>query len=118
VEAVVDKDAVSALIAERLDADLLVIATDVPGVFEGWGGPAAHLLRLVDLVDLDVSTLQSGSMRPKVEAAARFARGGGRAVIGSLSELAGLVAGTAGTQVVDSSVRAQTLAGGAVGRIG
>lgn len=116
VEAVVDKDAASALIAEGLGADLLVVATDVPGVFEGWGGPAAHLLRLVDLVDLDVTTLQSGSMRPKVEAAARFARSGGRAVVGSLSELAGLVAGTAGTQVVDSSVRAEPLAGRATGR--
>jgi carbamate kinase len=53
VEAVVDKDAVSALIAEQLGADLLVIATDVAGVFEGWGGPEAHLLRLVDIVDLE-----------------------------------------------------------------
>jgi hypothetical protein len=42
-------------------------------------------------------------MRPKVEAAARFARTGGRAVIGALSELPDLVAGTAGTRVVDSS---------------
>jgi carbamate kinase len=111
VEAVVDKDAVSALIAEQLDADLLVIATDVPGVFEGWGGPDAHLLRLLDPVDLDVSSLASGSMRPKVEAAARFTRTGGRAVIGSLSELSALVAGTAGTQVVDSSARPSALVG-------
>ena len=44
VEAVVDQDAVSALIAEQLGADLLVIATDVPGVYEGWGTPHAHLL--------------------------------------------------------------------------
>jgi carbamate kinase len=103
VEAVVDNDAVSAIIAEQLGADLLVIATDVAGVHEGWGGPYSHLLHLVDVVDLDVSTLPSGSMRPKVEAAARFARSGGRSVIGSLSELRGLVTGAAGTQVVDSS---------------
>ncbi len=103
VEAVVDKDAVSALIAERLDADLLVIATDVEGVYEGWGTPDAHLLRLVDVADLDLDALPAGSMRPKVEAAARFARDGGRAVIGSLSQLPQLVAGTAGTQVVDAS---------------
>lgn len=115
VEAVVDKDAVSALIAEQLGADLLVIATDVPGVFEGWGGPAAHLLHLVDVVDLDLGTLASGSMRPKVEAAAQFARSGGRAVIGSLAELAGLVAGTAGTQVVDTSASVRTLAGSTAG---
>jgi carbamate kinase len=109
VEAVVDKDAVSALIAEKLGADLLVIATDVRGVFEGWGGPNPHLLGLLDVVDLDTRTLQSRSMRPKVEAAARFSRGGGRAVIGSLSELAALVTGAAGTQVVDSSVPALPL---------
>ncbi|HCB06714.1 MAG TPA: carbamate kinase [Nocardioides sp.] len=102
VEAVVDKDAVSALIAEELDADLLVIATDVPHVYEGWGTADAHPLRLLDVVDLDPTTLQSGSMRPKVEAAARFARSGGRAMIGALSDLQDLVAGTAGTQVVDS----------------
>jgi carbamate kinase len=103
VEAVVDKDAVSALIAERLDADLLVIATDVDGVYEGWGTADSHLLHLVDLVDLDLSTLAAGSMRPKVEAAAQFARTGGRAVIGSLARVSDIVAGRAGTQVVNSS---------------
>ena len=102
VEAVVDKDAVSALLAEQLHADLLVIATDVTGVHEGWGTPDSRQLHLLDLVDLDVTTLQAGSMRPKVEAAARFARTGGRAVIGSLAELRDLVDGRAGTQVVDS----------------
>jgi carbamate kinase len=109
VEAVVDKDAVSALIAEKLDAELLVIATDVDGVYEGWGTPSSHRLALIDVVDLDPSTLQAGSMRPKVEAAARFAATGGRAVIGSLAELRHLVDGTAGTQVVDTSA-AQLLA--------
>ena len=103
VEAVVDKDAVSALIAEQLGADLLVIATDVAGVHEGWGTPQSHLLHLLDVVDLDLSRIQAGSMRPKVEAAARFARTGGRAVIGSIAELHDLVGGRAGTQVVDSS---------------
>jgi len=105
VEAVVDKDAVSALIAELLRADLLVIATDVTGVHEGWGSPHSRQLRLLDLVDLDVTALQAGSMRPKVEAAARFARTGGRAVIGSLAELHSLVDGRAGTEVVDSGWR-------------
>ena len=103
VEAVVDKDAVSALIAEKLDADLLVIATDVDGVYEGWGTPSAHRLALLDIVDLDPATLPAGSMRPKVEAAARFAATGGRAVIGSLGQLRGLVAGTAGTRVVHTA---------------
>jgi carbamate kinase len=102
VEAVIDKDAVSALIAERLGADLLVIATDVDGVYEGWGSAHPHLLGLLDVVDLDPSTLPEGSIRPKVEAAARFARTGGRAVIGSLGRFQDLVEGHAGTRVVDS----------------
>jgi len=107
---VVDKDAVSALIADELGADLLVIATDVPAVFEGWGTPYAHPLRLIDLVDLDLSALPAESMRPKVQAAARFARSGGRAVIGSLSELRRLVDGTAGTRVMDSTARSPLVA--------
>jgi carbamate kinase len=88
----------------------------VTGVHEGWGTPRSPLLRLLDVVDLDVSTLDAGSMRPKVEAAARFARTGGRAVIGSLAELPDLVTGYAGTQVVDSRVPGGTarLAGRAV----
>jgi len=115
VEAVVDKDAVSALIAEQLEADLLVIATDVPGVHEGWGTPHPHLLHLLDVVDLDVGDLAAGSMRPKVEAAARFARTGGRAVIGSLADLQDLVDGTAGTRVLDSGTPAGATLSGAVG---
>ena len=105
VEAVVDKDAASVLVAEGLGADLLVIATDVEGVYEGWGTPYPHLLGLLDVVDFDVTSLHAGSMRPKAEAAARFARSGGRAVIGSLSHLPDLVAGRSGTQVVDSGAR-------------
>jgi len=62
------------------------------------------VLRLIDLVDLDVTSLPAGSMRPKVEAAARFAGAGGRAVIGSLEALKDLVNGAAGTEVVDSTV--------------
>jgi carbamate kinase len=117
VEAVVDNDAVSALIAQHLRADLLVVATDVPHVYEGWGTADAHPLRLVDVLDLDPASLSAGSMRPKVEAAARFARTGGRAVIGALSELPDLVAGTAGTRVVDSSCGVGA-AGASSGRAG
>jgi carbamate kinase len=99
----VDEDAASALVAQRIGADLLVIATDVAGVYEGWGTPAAHCLHLVDIIDLDPASLQAASVRPKVEAAGRFARAGGRSVIGALADLPDLVAGRAGTRVVDSS---------------
>jgi carbamate kinase len=100
VEAVIDKDLASALLAEQLDADLLVIATDVDGVYTDWGTPEATRLDEVtpeELVDLD---LPAGSMGPKVQAACGFARTtGNAAVIGSLVDIAKIVEGTAGTRV-------------------
>jgi carbamate kinase len=100
VEAVVDKDATSAMLAEELDADLLVIATDVDGVYVDWGTPQQRRLEHATPDELDGLGLAEGSMGPKVEAAARFVRASGRrAVIGSLDDLAALVGGTAGTIV-------------------
>ena len=100
VEAVVDKDATSAMLAEQLDADLLVIATDVDAVYLGWGTPEQERLDRATPEELDRLGLDEGSMGPKVRAAARFVRATGkRAVIGSLDELAELVCGTAGTIV-------------------
>jgi len=100
VEAVVDKDATSAMLAEQLDADLLVIATDVDAVYLAWGTPEQERLDRATPEELDRLGLDEGSMGPKVRAAARFVRATGkRAVIGSLDELAELVCGTAGTIV-------------------
>jgi carbamate kinase len=100
VEAVVDKDATSAMLAEELDADLLVIATDVDGVYVDWATPASRRLDRTTPDELEGLGLAEGSMGPKVEAASRFVRNTGkRAVIGSLEDLASLVAGTAGTIV-------------------
>ncbi|MEI2714352.1 MAG: carbamate kinase [Nocardioides sp.] len=100
VEAVIDKDLASALLAEELEADLLVIATDVDGVYLDWGTPTQRRLGAVtpaEIVDLD---LPAGSMGPKVQAAVRFVEHtGGRAAIGSLADIDQIVAGTAGTQV-------------------
>lgn len=104
VEAVIDKDLASALLAEQLDADLLVIATDVDGVYTGWGTPGqARLDRITpdELANLD---LPAGSMGPKVEAACGFARNTGReAAIGALTDIAEIVDGTAGTRVHPAS---------------
>lgn len=100
---VVDQDRVGASVAEEVGADLLVLVTDVPGVYESWRTPAEHPLRLIDVVDLDLNTLDQDTIRPKVEAAARFARTGGRAVVARLEDLADAVRGAAGTQVVDTS---------------
>jgi carbamate kinase len=100
VEAVVDKDATSAMLAEQLDADLLVIATDVDAVYLDWGTPQQRRLERATPDELDALGLAEGSMGPKVRAAAQFARDTGhRAVIGSLDDVARLVAGTAGTVV-------------------
>jgi carbamate kinase len=100
VEAVIDKDLASALLAEQLDADLLVIATDVDGVYTDWGTAEQARLGRVTPDELAGLDLPAGSMGPKVEAASRFARHTGReAVIGALPDIADIVAGAAGTRV-------------------
>jgi carbamate kinase len=100
VEAVIDKDLASALLAEQLDADLLVIATDVDGVYTDWGTPGQARLGRVSPEQLSDLELPAGSMGPKVEAACGFARStGNEAVIGSLTDITDIVVGTAGTRV-------------------
>jgi carbamate kinase len=101
VEAVIDKDLASELLAEDVHADLLVMATDVDGVYLEWGTPRQRRLDRVTPGELAGYQFAAGSMGPKVEAAARFvAKTGGRAAIGSLTDVAGIIAGTAGTSVV------------------
>ncbi|CAA0128634.1 Carbamate kinase 1 [Mycolicibacterium vanbaalenii] len=100
VEAVIDKDLASALLAEQLDADLLVIATDVDGVYLGWGTPTQTRLGRVTPDDLTGLDFPAGSMGPKVQAACEFTRHtGNEAVIGSLSDITRIVEGSAGTRI-------------------
>lgn len=100
VEAVIDKDLASALLAEQLDADLLVIATDVDGVYTGWGTPEQTRLDRVTPDELDGMDFATGSMGPKVDAACGFARATGRdAVIGALTDIVGIIKGHKGTRV-------------------
>jgi carbamate kinase len=100
VEAVIDKDLASALLAQQLDADMLVIATDVDAVYTGWGTPEQQKIGSVTPDELAVLDLPAGSMGPKVQAAVDFARRtGNEAVIGSLGDIADIVAGKAGTRV-------------------
>lgn len=100
VEAVIDKDLASALLAFDLAADLLVIATDVDGIYVDWGTPDQRRLDVVTPDELDAIEFPSGSMGPKARAAARFARATGKeAVIGSLADIADIVRGTAGTRI-------------------
>ncbi|HKO32425.1 MAG TPA: carbamate kinase [Candidatus Limnocylindria bacterium] len=101
VEAVIDKDFAGELLAEDVGADLFLMATDVDGVYLGWGTPEQRRLDRVTPADLAGRQFAAGSMGPKVEAAARFAwKTGGRAAIGSLADIAEIVAGNAGTNVV------------------
>jgi carbamate kinase len=101
VEAVIDKDFASELLAEDVGADLFVMATDVDGVYLHWGQPEARRLGRVTPEELAGHEFAAGSMGPKAEAAARFAaKTGRRAAIGSLDDIAGIVAGKAGTNVL------------------
>jgi carbamate kinase len=100
VEAVIDKDLASALLAQELAATLLIMATDVDGVYLDWQTPQARLLRHTTPDELETYTFPAGSMGPKVMAACRFVRQTGRrAAIGALADLDKLVTGAAGTQV-------------------
>jgi carbamate kinase len=99
-EAVIDKDLASALLARETDADLLIMATDVNGAYENWGTPNARRIISAPPERLVAGNFPAGSMGPKVEAARRFASiQGKRAVIGALTDIPALVAGTGGTQV-------------------
>lgn len=100
VEAVIDKDLAASLLAQQLDADLLVIATDVDAVYTGWGTPEQARLGSVSVADIVEMNLPAGSMGPKVAAACEFAtKTGNEAVIGSLADIDSIVAGAAGTRV-------------------
>jgi carbamate kinase len=100
VEAVVDKDLASAVLARELRADLFVMATDVAGLHLDWGTPRARLLPSATPDELRRHVFATGSMGPKVTAAMEFVEAtGGVAAIGALEDIAGMVAGTAGTQV-------------------
>ena len=100
VEAVVDKDRAAALLAEQLDADALLLLTDVPRVVAGWGTAAAVEIDRATPTQLRDLTFAAGSMGPKIEAACRFVeRTGGRAAIGALEDAEAILAGRAGTQI-------------------
>ncbi|GAB3019051.1 carbamate kinase [Bowmanella dokdonensis] len=104
VEAVVDKDDTSALLATELDADVLVLATDVDGVYENWSSQNPSKITATTPDELEQHEFEAGSMAPKVEAACRFVRHrGGRACIGALDDLQSLVAGQAGTQILQAA---------------
>jgi carbamate kinase len=100
VEAVIDKDLVSELLARELEADLFVMATDVDGVYLDWGELTQRKLERISASVLKTHGFAAGSMGPKVSAAIQFVeRTGKRAAIGSLEEIEQIVEGKAGTNV-------------------
>jgi carbamate kinase len=101
VEAVIDKDLASELLARELGAELFIMATDTDGVYLDWMKPEQRRLGWVTPDDLGQYEFPAGSMGPKVEAATRFVRAtGNRAAIGRLEDITRIVAGDAGTNIV------------------
>jgi carbamate kinase len=104
LDAVVDKDRVAAILASQLEAEVLMILTNVDAVFTGWGTSSARPIRRMRLAEADAlvagDTLDAGGMRPKVEAAAAFVRSGGaRSIIARLSDGPAALRGETGTTI-------------------
>ncbi|MEJ2660855.1 MAG: carbamate kinase [Desulfobacteraceae bacterium] len=111
VDAVIDKDLASALLAVEVHADLLVIATDVEGVMIDFGTPRQRRVEALDIGQAEAllhsGVAGRGSMAPKLEAAIQFLKSGGRRVV--ITSIAGIVdgvRGSAGTQIVASAAPA------------
>ena len=103
IEAVIDKDRASALLASDVSADILIMATDAPAVCVKFGAPEQRSIAAADpdaLLSEYKAEFAAGSMLPKVIAACDFAKASGKpAVIGALSDIDAMLAGTAGTRV-------------------
>jgi len=100
VEAVIDKDLASALLAKDLHADALLIVTDIDAVYADWGTPEQRAIRRATPEALVGTEFAAGSMGPKVRAACTFVeQTGGLAVIGSMADTPALLRGEAGTTV-------------------
>src|SRR5213596_548631 len=104
IDAVADKDRVAAILGREISADVLLILTNVDAVYHGFGTKHQRAIRHLDLPSADHllagKELGTGSMRPKVEAAADFVRaGGGRAIIAELAHGLPALRGEAGTTI-------------------
>ncbi len=100
IEAVIDKDLASALLARQLNADMLIMLTDVDAVYEGFGKPGARAIARAAAAGLPPELFAAGSMGPKLQAAAEFAIATGRpAAIGRLEDADAIVRGARGTRI-------------------
>lgn len=100
VQAVVDKDQASAALAAEIDADMLIMLTDGDYVSENWGTPEQRDILTASADAISELKFAEGSMQPKVDAAIRVARAGGRVLIGPLDRLDDLLARKVGTEIV------------------
>jgi len=101
IEAVIDKDLASELLARELNADVFVMATDVDGVYLDFGTANQRRIDRITVAELRQQRFPAGSMGPKVEAALQFVeKTGGRAAIGALQDIEGIVEGDKGTNIV------------------
>jgi len=108
VEAVVDKDLTAALLARQLDADVLLLLTDVAAVQDGYGTPQARPIRRSTPAELRARNFPAGSMGPKIEAVCRFVEATGKlAAIGQLADAQALLAGQAGTLIAPAHAGAR-----------
>jgi carbamate kinase len=112
VEAVVDKDLTTALVAKSIAADALLLLTDVPAVQLDYGMPNARSIDRISASELERLQFPAGSMGPKVAAACRFVRGTRNvAAIGRLEDAAQLLVGKAGTTIYDETLQSETRTG-------
>lgn len=100
VEAVIDKDLASSLLARELKADAFIMLTDVDAIWKEWGEPHAKAIRRISPENLRGIPFAAGSMRPKVEAAIEFVEAtGGIAGIGRMEDAEAVLRGEAGTVI-------------------
>ncbi len=105
IEAVIDKDFASELLARELAADLFIMATDVDAVYVDWGKPDAKRIKRASPDVIAEYEFPAGSMGPKVDAACQFARRTGKtAAIGALADLSGMLTGDAGTTISGDAI--------------
>jgi carbamate kinase len=105
VDAVIDKDRAAAVLARAIDAEVLLILTNVDGVYTGWGTDRQKKLERLSVREaeelLQGSGLGKGSMAPKVEAAVAFVKGGRKSIIAKLDEGLDALSGNAGTVITE-----------------
>jgi len=105
VEAVIDKDLASSILAQEIKADIFMIASDVEGAGINWGKPDQKVLGKVSLAEMETyiqeGQFPAGSMGPKVEAVAQFFKATGkRGVICQLDDIENAIEGKAGTEII------------------